>query len=156
VNCHRGEPQLWRRSPNGAGGSTISIVTDLWASKCMDASSPANGTQLHLWECQGPSHTNQRFTRTTDKHLQVHAKCVDGGAGTAGAPVKVEDCNPTRASQTWDLLTTGQLRGVNGLCVAVSGAGTTNGTKLVLASCINTAAQRWDYRDPIGDIGLPE
>ncbi|HEY0482283.1 MAG TPA: ricin-type beta-trefoil lectin domain protein [Kofleriaceae bacterium] len=144
--CHRGENQLWRRS-TGAGGSTVSIVSDLPANKCMDTPSAATGTQLHLWDCLGPTNVNQRFTRTVAREMRIQGKCLDGDAGNAGNPVKVWDCHGG-GNQKWDLTPSGEVMGVNSLCVQPVGGGTANGTNLVLAACNAGAAQHWNYRNP--------
>jgi hypothetical protein len=144
--CHRGENQFWRRS-GGNGGSTVSIVSDIPANKCMDAPSAATGTQLHMWDCQGTANLNQRFTRTLAREMRVHGKCLDGDAGNAGNPVKVWDCHGG-ANQKWDLTPSGDVKGVNGLCVQPSGGSSANGTGLILAGCNSGAAQKWEYRDP--------
>jgi hypothetical protein len=64
--------------------------------RCVDIpnSSTANGTQAQLWDCGGG--TNQRFTYTSGKQLQVYGnKCLDAsGRGTTnGTAVIIWDCN---------------------------------------------------------------
>ncbi|HZJ66273.1 MAG TPA: ricin-type beta-trefoil lectin domain protein [Kofleriaceae bacterium] len=144
--CHRGDNQTWRRSA-GTGGATVSVVSDLPANKCMDAPSATTGTQLHVWDCQGVTNANQRFTRTAAREMRIHGKCLDGHAGNVGDPVKVWDCHGG-GNQKWALTPSGEVKGVNNLCVQPTGGGSANGTKLVLAACNNSPAQKWDYRDP--------
>jgi hypothetical protein len=63
--CHRGENQVFRRDPSGAGGSTVSIHSDLTYPDadpaCVDAPirepGAIPGIRAWLWDCQGAGHT---------------------------------------------------------------------------------------------------
>lgn len=145
--CHQGENQLWRQDPALVGGSVVSIATALNLGMCMDAPYTTRGTELHLWDCLGSGHANQRFRRTPGRLLVVHGKCVDGHNGRAYDPVKLWDCHGG-ANQQWDLTASGELRGVNGLCVDVRGASSARGTRMMLHPCHGGANQRWSYRNP--------
>ncbi|MFC0568607.1 ricin-type beta-trefoil lectin domain protein [Plantactinospora siamensis] len=117
--------------------------------RCVDVpnSTTTNGTQVQLWDCSGA--TNQRFTYTTGKQLQVYGtKCLDAnGRGTTnGTTVIIWDCNG-QTNQQWNLNANGTITGVqSGLCLDANGAGTTNGTKLILWSCNGGANQQWALR----------
>ncbi|HEX8211779.1 MAG TPA: ricin-type beta-trefoil lectin domain protein [Longimicrobium sp.] len=145
--CHSGENHLWREDLGGIGGSAVSVATMLPGGRCMDAPSGARGTELHLWDCLGSGLANQRFRRMPDRTLRVHGMCVDGHNGKVYDPVKVWDCHG-RANQQWDLTPSGELRGINGLCIDVRGAATGNGTRMMLFRCTGGANQHWRYRDP--------
>lgn len=154
--CHHGDNQHWRRSPGGTGSSTASVVSDLTPanvtdgprpSKCMDAPSSLTGTQLHLWDCQGPTHINQRFTRTVERELRVHGKCAQVGA-SQWDPITVQDCNGG-VNQKWDMTPSGELRSVTGMCIDVSYGNNANGTPIITWTCTGySPEQRWTYRDP--------
>jgi hypothetical protein len=117
--------------------------------RCVDIpnSSTANGTQAQLWDCGGG--TNQRFTYTSGKQLQVYGnKCLDAsGRGTTnGTAVIIWDCNGQN-NQQWNVNSNGTITGVqSGLCVDANGAATANGTKIILWSCNGGANQRWTLR----------
>ncbi|MDH2430793.1 arabinofuranosidase catalytic domain-containing protein [Sphaerisporangium sp. TRM90804] len=117
--------------------------------RCVDVpnSSTANGTQAQIWDCG--SATNQRFTHTTGRQLQVYGnKCLDAYAqGTAnGTQVVIWDCN-SGTNQQWNVNTNGTITGVqSGKCLDANAAGTANGTKLILWTCNGQANQRWALR----------
>ncbi|TMR21320.1 alpha-L-arabinofuranosidase [Nonomuraea turkmeniaca] len=117
--------------------------------RCLDVpnNSTTNGTQAQLWDCG--SGTNQRFTYTSGKQLQVYGnKCLDAyGQGTAnGTRVIIWDCNG-QTNQQWNVNADGTITGVqSGLCMEASNFGTGNGTKVQLWSCTGTSSQKWSMR----------
>ncbi len=128
------------------GNGSTSVLRNLNAGRCLDVpnASTANGTQLHLWDCG--SGTNQRWTQTSGKQLQVYGnKCLDAyGQGTAnGTQVIIWDCNG-QANQQWNVNADGTITGVqSGKCMEASNFGTGNGTKVQLWSCTGTSSQKW-------------
>jgi hypothetical protein len=156
--CHRGDAEQWRRSSDGMGGSTVGLVSDLTPPDITDprqslcADGGWDAPELYLWTCSGPTHPPQRFTRTAARELRLDGlsgKCVDAGPGQVGGGVLVRACNGT-AGQKWELTSTGSLYGLNGLCIDVAGANNANGTRLLLATCIDSPRMRWSIRDPRG------
>lgn len=154
--CHWGDNQQWRRDYNGVGGGTVQYISEIVPSsdmsvprahKCLDAPGSSTGLQLQIWDCGSGAHPNQRFAHNANKELRVFGKCVDADAGQAGNPVKVWDCHGG-ANQKWDLTPGGNLQGVNGLCIAVTGNASANGTRLVLAGCDQALGKRWGPREP--------
>ncbi|RQW99506.1 extracellular catalytic domain type 1 short-chain-length polyhydroxyalkanoate depolymerase [Micromonospora inaquosa] len=134
-------------SPTAAPpGGTAAPLRNTGANRCLDvpSRSQTNGTQLTLWDCNGG--TNQQWTPTATKQLQVYGtKCLDAeGAGTSpGTRVIIWDCNGG-TNQQWNLNTDGTVTGVqSGLCLTPNAAGTANGTPVVLGSCNGTTSQRW-------------
>ncbi|MEU8255579.1 PHB depolymerase family esterase [Micromonospora inaquosa] len=127
-------------------GGTAAPLRNTGANRCLDvpSRSQTNGTQLTLWDCNGG--TNQQWTPTATKQLQVYGtKCLDAeGAGTSpGTRVIIWDCNGG-TNQQWNLNTDGTVTGVqSGLCLTPNAAGTANGTPVVLGSCNGTTSQRW-------------
>ena len=117
--------------------------------RCVDVpgATTNNGTQVQLWDCNGQ--TNQRWTATSGKQLQVYGnKCLDAsGQGTTnGTQVIIWDCNG-QTNQQWNLNTNGTITGVqSGLCLDANGGGTANGTKLILWSCNGQQNQQWSLR----------
>ncbi|MET8140988.1 arabinofuranosidase catalytic domain-containing protein, partial [Sphaerisporangium sp. NPDC005288] len=117
--------------------------------RCADVpnSSTTNGTQVQIWDCG--SGTNQRFTSTSGKQLQVYGnKCLDAnGQGTAnGTQVIIWDCN-NQTNQQWNVNSNGTITGVqSGLCLDANAAATANGTKLILWACNGGSNQQWSLR----------
>ncbi len=116
------------------------------SNRCLDVpgASTTNGTQIQLWDCHGNS--NQRWTYTASKQLQVYgSKCLDAsGQGTAnGTKAVIWDCNG-QANQQWNLNANGTITGVqSGLCLDASGYGTANGTLIHLWACHGGTNQQW-------------
>jgi len=133
---------------SSTGGQGVEVVGGQ-SGRCLDVpnSSTTNGTQVQLYDCHGL--TNQRFTSTASKELQVYGtKCLDAnGRGTTnGTAVIIWDCNG-QANQQWNVNANGTITGVqSGLCLDASGAATANGTKLVLWACNGGANQQWSLR----------
>lgn len=128
--------------PGQAGG----MIVGGQSGRCVDVpgATTSNGTQVQLWDCNGQ--TNQRWTATSGKQLQVYGtKCLDAsGRGTTnGTQVIIWDCNG-QANQQWNVNTNGTITSVqSGLCLDANGAGTANGTKLILWSCSGQQNQQW-------------
>ncbi|GAA5186025.1 arabinofuranosidase catalytic domain-containing protein [Rugosimonospora acidiphila] len=136
-------------STGGGGGQQNVEVVGGQSGRCLDVSgqSTANGAQVQLYDCWGGS--NQRWTYTSGKQLQVYgSKCLDAtGQGTAdGTAVVIWDCNG-QANQQWNVNSNGTITGVqSGRCVDANGAGTANGTKVILWSCNGGSNQQWSLR----------
>jgi poly(3-hydroxybutyrate) depolymerase len=113
------------------------------AGRCLDVNgaSSANGAQMIIWDCH--TNANQQFTQN-GQALQVMGKCLDlPSNATAGARVQIWDCNGG-ANQRWNVNSNGTISSVQtGLCLDVSGAGTTNGTAAMVWNCHTGANQRW-------------
>jgi len=136
--------------PNSGGGGQQNVqVVGTGSGRCLDVTgaSTNNGTQLQLYDCHGG--TNQRFTYTAGKQLQVYGnKCLDAsGQGTAnGTAVVIWDCNG-QTNQQWNVNPGGAITGVqSGLCVDASGRGTANGTRIQLYACNGQTNQQWSLR----------
>jgi hypothetical protein len=131
------------------GGQQNGTIVGAQSGRCVDiaGTTPANGSQAQLWDCHGG--TNQRFTHTAGKQLQVSGtKCLDAyNRGTTnGTAVVTWDCNGG-TNQQWNINANGTITGVqSGLCLDAYGAGTANGTRLILWSCGSGANQQWSLR----------
>jgi hypothetical protein len=138
------------RQQGGGSGQQNVMIAGGASGRCVDISgtSATNGAQAQLWDCHGG--TNQRFTYTSGKQLQVYGtKCLDANAQgtTNGTTVVIWDCNG-QTNQQWNLNANGTVTGVqSGLCLDANGAGTANGTKLILWSCNGGANQQWSLRN---------
>ncbi|WP_169983021.1 ricin-type beta-trefoil lectin domain protein [Microbispora sp. H10836] len=140
---------LVRQGNGGGNGQQSGTIVGAQSGRCVDVSggTATNGAQAQLWDCNGQ--TNQRWTYTSGKQLQVFGnKCLDAyGQGTSnGTQVIIWDCNGQN-NQQWNLNSNGTITGVqSGLCLDANAAGTANGTKLILWSCNGGANQQWSLR----------
>jgi hypothetical protein len=142
------ESKSLARRQGGGSQQGVTIVGGQ-SGRCVDigGSSTANGTQAQLWDCHG--NTNQRFTYTSGKQLQVFGnKCLGAnnqGTGN-GTAVVIGDCT-SQTAQQWNVNANGTITGVqSGLCLDANGAATANGTKVILWSCGSGANQQWSLR----------
>ncbi|KOX34804.1 carbohydrate-binding protein [Saccharothrix sp. NRRL B-16348] len=131
------------------GAQQSAMIVGGQSGRCVDISgaSATNGAQAQLWDCHGG--TNQRFTHTAGKQLQVFGnKCLDASnrGTTNGTAVVIWDCN-SQTNQQWNINANGTISGVqSGLCLDANGAGTANGTRLILWTCGTGANQQWSQR----------
>ncbi|MEU7867275.1 RICIN domain-containing protein [Dactylosporangium sp. NPDC049140] len=145
---NRSAESKWIVRQQGGGGQGATIVGAA-SGRCIDISgaSTTNGAQAQLWDCHGG--TNQRFTYTSGKQLQVYGnKCLDASnrGTTNGTAVVIWDCNG-QTNQQWNVNANGTITGQqSGLCLDANGAGTANGTKIILWSCSGAANQQWSLR----------
>jgi endo-1,4-beta-xylanase len=112
------------------------------AGKCITLPSAEIGTIATLATCAGAA--GQKLSlpaRGTAGAVQLYGAtvCLDdfGARGQVGDWVGIYTCAPGTAKQTWTLNAAGELRGINDLCVTVSGFYTT------LQTCTGAATQRW-------------
>ena len=136
--------------PLGPSGGTAppppdtSRLRNTNAGRCLDVPnlSQADGTEVALWDCN--SGANQQWTITLGKQLQVYgSKCLGADAGSSGARAVIGDCG-TGADRQWSVNADGTTTNVqSGLCLDASGAGTANGTKVILWTCNHGTNQQW-------------
>ncbi|GAA4263299.1 glycoside hydrolase family 27 protein [Dactylosporangium darangshiense] len=129
----------------GGTGDTTSTIRGAGSNRCLDDpnGSTTNGVQLVIWDCNGG--TNQRWTYTATKQLQVLGKCLDAynNQTSAGTKVEIWDCNG-QANQQWNINADGTITGVqSGLCLDVTGAATANNSLIQLWTCTGGSNQRW-------------
>ena len=126
------------------------MIVGAQSGRCVDVpgSSTTNGTQLQLWDCHGGA--NQRWTYTAEQaadgvrqqvpgrqragHGQRHRRRSSGTA--TGRPTSSGTSTPTAPSPASN----------PGMCLDANGAGTANGTKIILWDCNGGANQRWSFR----------
>ncbi|MFE5207291.1 non-reducing end alpha-L-arabinofuranosidase family hydrolase [Streptomyces sp. NPDC056600] len=115
------------------------------SNRCLDlpSSNTANGTYLHLWDCNGQS--NQLWTLTDSNQLTVMGRCLDvpGSSTTAGVQLQIYACSGG-ANQQWRVNSDGSIVGVqSGLCLDAKDNGTANGTRIQLWTCTGQNNQKW-------------
>ncbi|TDC27183.1 hypothetical protein E1265_02510 [Streptomyces sp. 8K308] len=117
------------------------------ADKCAESNTyePGNGTELHLWDCNGTP--RQQWTVASDGTLRVQGYCLSlaGGATADGTRVVLADCDPTQAIQRWRIERAARdiVNVVADRCLDVANANTSNGTPLQIANCSGNPAQKW-------------
>jgi alpha-galactosidase len=129
----------------GTGGGTAKAIRGTASNRCLDDpnGTTTNGTQPVIWDCNGG--TNQLWTYTDAKQLQVVGKCLDAynNQTSPGTKVEIWDCNG-QLNQQWNVNTDGSITGVqSGLCLDVTGAGTANNTTVQLWTCTGAGNQKW-------------
>ncbi|MEU6890384.1 TIM-barrel domain-containing protein [Streptomyces sp. NPDC046557] len=111
------------------------------SASCVDLphSNTTPGTEPTLYPCHGGP--NQRWTLRGDSHLTgLGGVCLDA---TNAAAVTVQPCGAA-TGQTWQPGPDGSLRNA-GRCLTPEGSASADGTRLTLAACANTSAQRWTF-----------
>lgn len=129
----------------GPGGGTTPALRNVNANRCLDVpnQSQTSGTQLALWDCN--SGANQQWTLTSARQLQVYGnRCLDPGSpGTSGSRAIISNCTGA-AGQQWNLNADGTVTTAqSGLCLDATGAGTANGTAVIVWTCNGGNNQKW-------------
>nr|BFE59372.1 endo-1,4-beta-xylanase [Dactylosporangium thailandense] len=128
-------------TPTTGGGGGGRIV-GAQSGRCIDVpnASHTNGTRVQLYDCNGQ--TNQAWTYTSSKQLQVYGNmCLDAAGSGNGAAIQVYSCNG-QTNQQWNVNSNGTISGVqSGRCLDVWGTG--NGQQVQLYDCWGGANQRF-------------
>src|SRR5690606_12041766 len=111
-------------------GSATQIV-GVQSNRCIDVpnSSRNNGTRVQLYDCHGQ--TNQSWTYTANRQLQVYGNmCLDAAGTGNGAAVQIYSCH-SGTNQQWNVNSNGTISGVqSGRCLDVWS--TSNGAQVQL------------------------
>ncbi|MFJ9346007.1 ricin-type beta-trefoil lectin domain protein [Streptomyces sp. NPDC101237] len=101
------------------------------------------GTQNLAWSAEDKVTEVKGFGDGAGAIVGLSGKCLDDANGSAadGNPVQLCRCNNSRAQQ-WR--TSGDTLRIFGKCASASG--TANGTKIVLATCDGSSAQKFTVR----------
>ena len=139
----------------GGGSSYVSFMNG----RCLDSPSSANGTNVHMWDCLGAGHVNQRWAyNQASGELKIFGnKCLDAWGAKRLDPIVVHDCHGG-ANQKWDINNYGQikLRGIvdefnRPMCLDIGDYNRGAGAKLLLQYCHRGDNQAW-RRSP-GGVG---
>ena len=131
--CNGGSNQKWA----GPAGPAMSGIPG----KCVDVkgASSANGAVIDSYSCTGGA--NQNWTIMPDGSVRAYGKCLDvkGYGTTSGSVIDLWSCTGA-TNQKWAVTGTSDLGGelvnpVSGLCLAVPGDTTANGTQLEIMTC---------------------
>ena len=132
-SCNAGRNQEW----TAPAGPVLSAIPG----KCMDdkGASSANGTVIDSYACNGGA--NQKWTVMPNGTVRVYGKCLDvkGASKTSGAKVDLYACNGGN-NQQWGTYVTSDIGAelvnpISGLCLAIPGNSTANGTQLEIMNC---------------------
>src|SRR5690349_20428067 len=75
-----------------------------------------NGTFTEVQRCSTTTAQQFKFAATTGEIRVSNGWCLHGGSGKQGAAVVTKACTGA-ANQKWTLVSTGEIKGINGLCV---------------------------------------
>ncbi|GGM29568.1 ricin-type beta-trefoil lectin domain protein [Micromonospora yangpuensis] len=124
------------------------------AGKCLDLTGgqAVAGQPVQLWSCNNTAAQKWTFTPAPGQPdsdvgaLTIYDDwCLQPAGSTAGSVVQLQKC-VGGVGQRWERSSTGQLKHLaSGLCLAVQGTATADGTPTVLTACVGgSAAQRWE------------
>ncbi len=130
-----------------SGPATAATVKNgLAADTCLETAGRASvpGNQLRLNVCNGDQ--SQQFTFWDNGEIHFGPLCVDAdtGRGRDGDAVILGYCQGL-PNQKWIRSSAGEITGVNGKCMDVSGAAP--GSKVTIWACRDVAAQQWAVAD---------
>ncbi|RQX04106.1 non-reducing end alpha-L-arabinofuranosidase family hydrolase, partial [Micromonospora arida] len=128
-------------TPTVPPGSASEIV-GTQSGRCVDVpnASTTNGTRVQLYNCN--KQTNQAWTYTSNKQLQVYGNmCLDAAGTGNGAAVQIYSCH-SQTNQQWNLNSNGTISGVqSGRCLDVWS--TANGAQIQLYDCNGQSNQQF-------------
>lgn len=128
--------------------ATTGAITGVASGRCANVpgANSTDGTQLVLWDCGGV--INDTFVEPGDGTLRTMGKCLTAASGAPLAPVTISTCGSS-GGQTWTYApVTQSLSPYPGLCLDADGAGTGNGTPLILYTCSGQPNQQWTVPQP--------
>ncbi|MFF5181787.1 ricin-type beta-trefoil lectin domain protein [Micromonospora sp. NPDC000316] len=110
--------------------------------RCLDVpnASRNNGTRVQLYDCN--RQTNQTWTYTSGKQLQVYGNmCLDAAGTGNGAAVQIYSCH-SQTNQQWNVNSNGTISSVqSGRCLDVWS--TANGAQVQLYDCHGQTNQQF-------------
>ncbi|WP_405431584.1 ricin-type beta-trefoil lectin domain protein [Micromonospora sp. NBC_00617] len=128
-------------TPTTGPGSASQIV-GTQSSRCLDVpnASRTNGTRVQLYDCN--RQTNQAWTYTSGKQLQVYGTmCLDAAGTGNGAAVQIYTCHG-QTNQQWNVNSNGTISSVqSGRCLDVWS--TANGAQVQLYDCHGQTNQQF-------------
>ena len=128
-----------------SGPVTAQVQSAAATTYCIAVRTPtfANGTYAQLQLCQNTSTQRFQFAATTGEIRIGTSFCLESyGQGKSGDNVVIWGCNGG-ANQKWTLASTGQIKGINGLCLTFKGHATSN-PYLYIANCQSSNNnQKW-------------
>ncbi|MGC5033861.1 ricin-type beta-trefoil lectin domain protein [Micromonospora sp. DT229] len=123
--------------------SSATQIVGVQSNRCIDVpnSSRNNGTRVQLYDCHGQ--TNQSWTHTASRQLQVYGNmCLDAAGTGNGAAVQIYSCHGG-ANQQWNVNSNGTISNVqSGRCLDVWS--TANGAQVQLYDCHGGTNQRFN------------
>ncbi|MEU4555316.1 poly(ethylene terephthalate) hydrolase family protein [Micromonospora violae] len=128
-------------TPTVPPGSASEII-GTQSGRCIDVpnASTTNGTRVQLYNCN--KQTNQAWTYTSNKQLQVYGTmCLDAAGSGNGAAVQIYSCH-SGTNQQWNVNSNGTISGVqSGRCLDVWS--TSNGAQVQLYDCHGQTNQQF-------------
>ncbi|MEU8419716.1 ricin-type beta-trefoil lectin domain protein [Micromonospora sp. NPDC048835] len=135
------DPPTPTPTPTVPPGSASEII-GTQSGRCVDVTnaSRTNGTRVQLYGCN--KQTNQAWTYTSNKQLQVYGNmCLDAAGSGNGAAVQIYSCH-SQTNQQWNVNSNGTISGVqSGRCLDVWS--TANGAQIQLYDCHGQTNQQF-------------
>ena len=126
--------------------AAATVKNGLAAETCLETTGGARtaGNQLQLSACNGAE--SQEFSFWDNGEIHFGSLCLDAdtGRGRNGDAVILWYCRGV-LNQKWTRSPAGEITGVNGKCLDVSGAAP--GSKVTVWACRDAAAQKWAVAD---------
>jgi parallel beta-helix repeat protein len=129
-------------------GSVSTITSRVTGSPCVTVVNESNaaGTQVEIWNCYGSP--AQSYSWMADGSIRAFPNTTPMCLGTAGTGqdgdrIVIQACNGS-AAQKWTASTANEIRGLNGKCLDIVNASSTNGARLMLWNCYGSPSQKWD------------
>ncbi|MFE0526097.1 non-reducing end alpha-L-arabinofuranosidase family hydrolase [Micromonospora parva] len=122
--------------------ASASEIVGTQSGRCVDVPNAAttNGTRVQLYDCN--KQTNQAWTYTSGKQLQVYGTmCLDAAGSGNGAAVQIYSCH-SQTNQQWNVNSNGTISSVqSGRCLDVWS--TSNGAQIQLYDCHGQTNQQF-------------
>ncbi|MET7862855.1 poly(ethylene terephthalate) hydrolase family protein [Micromonospora taraxaci] len=135
------DPTTPTPTPTVPPGSASQIV-GTQSGRCIDVpnASRTNGTRVQLYDCN--RQTNQQWTYTSGKQLQVYGTmCLDAAGTGNGAAVQIYSCH-SQTNQQWNVNSNGTISNVqSGRCL--DAWSTANGAQIQLYDCHGQTNQQF-------------
>ena len=140
-------------------GETVAVRTlvSQLANKCVedDGGGQLNATRIFIMPCTGA--TKQQWTAPPSGYpgeISIFGTmCIDayGAQGNPGDRIELWECSGG-TNQQWTLNSAGELKGINGLCIALNGGATSDSTRMAIQPCTGEPAQKWKYGTADGNL----
>jgi GH25 family lysozyme M1 (1,4-beta-N-acetylmuramidase) len=152
----------WTVTTAPGTGPAGPVALDL-GGKCLNnvGDSSANGAQADILTCNGT--TSQNWTYVQDGTLRIHGKCLmpPSSSPAPGARVELEPCTGAPVQQWWltyprslnaslGPIPIALRNPASGMCLTDPGGSNTNGTRVVVGTCLGTTNQAWTL--PAGPV----
>ncbi|KAF7358746.1 hypothetical protein MSAN_01213600 [Mycena sanguinolenta] len=147
IACETGTP-VFSSAPSGPTSTPTAnqyFSPSASSSKCLTASSNADGAAVEIQDCVSAGSTSQSWT-VSGQSIQIFGdKCLDvtGGAETDGTLMQIWTCTDSDSNQQWSMSgNTIQWAGTSD-CLDLTNGDVTDGNIMQIWSCTGGSNQQW-------------